>query len=69
MVRLRSNGTVDTSFGNLLAGACPINAPTGGGIAWNSLGMILKRSDDNTSTLPTEPVKTGIAVKPPDPPY
>lgn len=47
----------------------PLTAPTGGEIAWNSFGMVLKRANDNTSTLPTEPVKTGIAIKPPDPPY
>jgi hypothetical protein len=47
----------------------PLTAPTGGELAWNSFGMVLKRADDNTSTLPTEPVKTGIAIKPPDPPY
>ncbi|MDB6071384.1 MAG: hypothetical protein JWL81_2555, partial [Verrucomicrobiales bacterium] len=47
----------------------PLTAPTGGEIAWNSFGVIAKRVDDNRSTLPTEPVKTGITVKPPDPPY
>ncbi len=47
----------------------PLTAPTGGEIAWNSFGMIMKRADDNVSTTPAEPVKTGIAIKPPDPPF
>ena len=47
----------------------PLTAPTTGEIAWNSFGVIAKRQDDSRPTLPTEPVKTGITVKPPDPPY
>lgn len=47
----------------------PINAPTGGQVAWNSFGYIAVRDDDNSSLLASEPIKTGISIKPPDPPF
>ena len=45
----------------------PVNAPSGGEIAWNSFGVVATRNDTNSPLLPTEPFKVGIAVTPPQP--
>ena len=42
----------------------PVNAPTAGEIAWNSFGVAATRNDNNSTLLPTEPIKVGIAVEP-----
>ena len=47
----------------------PFGAPTRGEVAWNSFGFIAVRADNNQPLLPSEPVKTGIAVRPPLPPF
>lgn len=47
----------------------PLNAPTKGEVAWNSFGYIASRVDTGAKLLASEPVKTGIAIKPPEPPY
>ncbi len=47
----------------------PVNAPTAGQIAWNSFGYIARRTDDGRQLLASEPVKTGIAIRPPLPPF
>ena len=47
----------------------PLNAPTSGEIAWNSFGYTARRDDNGISLLASEPVKTGIAIKPPVGPF
>ncbi len=47
----------------------PLNAPTKGEIAWNSFGYTACRDDNGISLLASEPVKTGIAIKPPVGPF
>jgi uncharacterized delta-60 repeat protein len=47
----------------------PVNAPSGGEVAWNSFGYVAVRNDDGNSLLASEPIKTGIAIKPSDPPF
>ncbi len=47
----------------------PINAPTDGEVAWNSFGFIATRADNGLTLLPSEPIKTGIAIDAPDLPY
>ncbi|MCS6845172.1 MAG: GEVED domain-containing protein [Caldilineales bacterium] len=42
----------------------PIDAPTGGEVAWNSFGVVATRNDNGLSLLPTEPIKVGIKVLP-----
>lgn len=42
----------------------PVAAPSNGEIAWNSFGVVATRNDNNSSLLPTEPVKVGVAVEP-----
>ena len=45
----------------------PVAAPMNGEIAWNSFGVVATRNDNNAPLLPTEPVKVGIALAPPQP--
>jgi len=45
----------------------PVGAPSNGEIAWNSFGVVATRNDNNSPLLPTEPVKVGIALDPPQP--
>ena len=47
----------------------PINAPTKGEVAWNSFGYRALRDDNGTMLLASEPVKTGMSIKPSDPPF
>ncbi|MEZ5300284.1 MAG: SdrD B-like domain-containing protein [Verrucomicrobiales bacterium] len=47
----------------------PLNAPTGGQVAWSSFGFIANRMDDNSQMLPAEPIKVGIMTQAADPPY
>ena len=47
----------------------PVNAPTNGEVAWNSFGYIATRDDDGTSLLASEPIKTGMSIKAPEPPF
>ena len=47
----------------------PINAPTGGEIAWSSFGAIATRADNDLKMLPSEPMKVGIGIQPPLPPF
>lgn len=42
----------------------PVNAPSGGEIAWNSFAFKASRADDGVALLPAEPRMTGIAVQP-----
>ncbi len=47
----------------------PWGAPTNGEVAWNSFGFVATRADNGESLLASEPVKTGIAIQKPTPPY
>ncbi len=47
----------------------PVNAPSAGEVAWNSFGYIATRDDDGSSLLASEPIKTGISIKPSEPPF
>lgn len=47
----------------------PLNAPMAGEVAFNSFGYTAVRNDDGSSLLASEPIKTGISIKPPDPPF
>lgn len=47
----------------------PWGAPTAGEVAWNSFGFVATRADNGDTLLASEPVKTGIAIRPPLPPY
>ena len=47
----------------------PWGAPTTGEVAWNSFGFFATRADNGNSLLASEPVKTGIAIQRPVPPY
>jgi uncharacterized repeat protein (TIGR01451 family) len=42
----------------------PLDAPTGGQIAWNSFAFASTRNDNNDILAPSEPVKVGIAAMP-----
>ena len=42
----------------------PVNAPTGGEVAWNSFGYIGTRADNSVPMLPSEPMKVGISANP-----
>ena len=46
-----------------------LNAPINGEIAWNSFGYTARRDDNSIALLASEPVKTGIAIKPPVGPF
>src|SRR5436190_74547 len=47
----------------------PWGAPTSGEVSWNSFGFSAIRSDNNNALLASEPVKTGISIQRPAPPY
>lgn len=47
----------------------PINAPTSGQIAWSSFGVVGTRADNDLMMLPSEPMKVGIGIQPPQPPF
>ena len=47
----------------------PLSAPTGGEIAWSSFGIVTFRADNNVRLLPTEPLKVGISIQAPEPPF
>lgn len=47
----------------------PWGAPTNGEVAWNSFGFVSTRADNGDSLLASEPVKTGISIQKPAPPY
>lgn len=47
----------------------PIGAPTKGEIAWNSFGYVATRADNLVALLPSEPIRVGMAIQPPTPPY
>ena len=47
----------------------PINAPTNSEIAWSSFGVVATRADNNQRLLPSEPMKVGIGIQPPQPPF
>lgn len=47
----------------------PWGAPTSGEVAWNSFGFVTTRADNGDKLLPSEPVKTGISIEKPAPPY
>ena len=46
-----------------------IFAPTAGEVAWGSFGYVSSRADNLVQLLPSEPVKVGIAIQPPVPPF
>lgn len=45
----------------------PIDAPTGGEVAWNSFAYVADRADNGDTLLPAEPIKVGVATFPQDP--
>ena len=45
----------------------PLDAPTGGEIAWNSFAYAANRADTGASLLPAEPIKVGVATFPQEP--
>lgn len=47
----------------------PWGAPTNGEVAWNSFGFVSTRADNGETLLASEPVKTGISIQKPAPPY